>query len=451
MQQFTVARGAVPGRVALTGTSGVALASALNHYLKYDAGVQINVWFTSQTKLADGGGELPLPTTVNITSPYRFQNYLNICAFGYSTAWYSWSRWQEEIDWMALNGVVNPLAMVGQDAVWLDVFTEDFGLSKAELLNDFFAGPTFQPWHWMGNLNGWGGPVDEAFLRQQQNLQHNITSAMVEFGMQPVLPAFAGHVPKGMAAKFPEANITQVAPWHGHFPVGTYFLSPSSSAGSKLFQAIGEKFIQRQATSLGVKEWTGPHYYLADAYNEMPPPTTNTTFLSSVSKSMYDSMASADNQALMVTQGWFLSSVPRLPWGVDQARAFLHGPPQGKLLVLDLNAIENPVWNRTESFYGVPFALCMLHNFGERPGLFGRLPELATAPPAALRDSAPGTMVGTGMTPEGTNTNPIVYDLYSEMFWNGHSAPELDKWGDKLLQTAVRAATDSQIRERTFW
>ena len=66
-----------------------------------------------------------------------------------------------------------------------------FGLSKDLLLSEFFAGPTFQPWHWMGNLNGWGGPVDEAFLRQQQALQKNITSSMVAFGMKPVLPAFA--------------------------------------------------------------------------------------------------------------------------------------------------------------------------------------------------------------------------------------------------------------------
>ena len=115
--------------------------------------------------------------------------------------------------------------------------------------------------------------------------------------------------------------------------MGTYFLSPSTPSGSQLFHAVGEKFIQRQAASLGVAQWNGPHYYLADAYNEMPPPTTNTTFLGSVSKSMYDSMASADSAALMVTQGWFLSAVPRLPWGEDQARAFLHGPPQGRLLV----------------------------------------------------------------------------------------------------------------------
>ena len=91
------------GKVALAGTSGVALASALNHYLKYDAGVQINVWWTKQiASLPDDS--LPTPTPVNSTSPYTFFNYLNICAFGYSTPFYHWERWQDEIDWMALNG-----------------------------------------------------------------------------------------------------------------------------------------------------------------------------------------------------------------------------------------------------------------------------------------------------------------------------------------------------------
>ena len=56
---------------------------------------------------------------------------------------------------MALNGINAPLAMIGQDAVWLDVFVNDFGLDQDELLESFFAAPTYQPWHWMGNLNGY--------------------------------------------------------------------------------------------------------------------------------------------------------------------------------------------------------------------------------------------------------------------------------------------------------
>ena len=32
-------------------------------------------------------------------------------------------------------------------------------------------------------------------------------------------------------------------------------------------------------------------------------------------------MAAVDSDAVMVTQGWFLSGVPRLPWGMAQAQA----------------------------------------------------------------------------------------------------------------------------------
>lgn len=247
-QRFEISQ-PVPGQVRLAGTSGVAVASALNHYLKYDCGVQINVWWTEQTgTLTDAtatAAPLPAPTPIAVTSPYTFQNYLNICAFGYSTPFYTWARWEQEIDWMALNGVVNPLAMVGQDALWLDTFVHDFGLDKDALLSDFFTGAPFSPWHWMGNINGWGGPVDELFLEQQLDLQRNITARMVAYGMQPVLPAFAGHVPQEMRSKYPAANITQNAPWHGHFAEGTFFLSPSSP----LFKQIGGKFLQRQASN----------------------------------------------------------------------------------------------------------------------------------------------------------------------------------------------------------
>lgn len=154
------------GTVGLSGTTGVAVASALNHYLTDVAGGQVNTWFTRQLP-----STLPAPTsTTTVTSPYALSHYLNVCAFGYSTAWWDWSRWETEIDWMALNGVNAPLAMVGQDAIWLDVFVEDFGLDRAELIASFFASPAYQPWHWMGNLNGYRGSpshgTSEAFMRR---------------------------------------------------------------------------------------------------------------------------------------------------------------------------------------------------------------------------------------------------------------------------------------------
>jgi alpha-N-acetylglucosaminidase len=49
----------------------------------------------------------------------------------------------------------------------------------------------------MGNLNGWGGPLPESWHNFTVGLQKQILDQMRGLGMTPVLPAFAGHVPKG--------------------------------------------------------------------------------------------------------------------------------------------------------------------------------------------------------------------------------------------------------------
>lgn len=156
---------------------------------------------------------------------------------------------------MALNGVNAPLAMVGQDAIWLDVFVTDFvragqalshrhsvntkdprwslqppphppqrrgpchvhqcsslelvgskvrpfmlttvrdsddltlqGLEQDELLDNFFASPACQPWHWMGNLNGYRGSpchgTSLGFIQRQLALQKRIVARQVALGTE---------------------------------------------------------------------------------------------------------------------------------------------------------------------------------------------------------------------------------------------------------------------------
>ena len=50
----------------------------------------------------------------------------------------------------------------------------------------------------MGNMEGWGGPLTVNWHNQQVALQHQILQRMRSLGMIPVLPAFAGHVPKAI-------------------------------------------------------------------------------------------------------------------------------------------------------------------------------------------------------------------------------------------------------------
>ena len=65
----------------------------------------------------------------------------------------------------------------------------------------------------MGNMHGWGGPLPQSWHIQQLALQHNILDRMRIFGMTPVLPAFAGHVPDAFRRVFPSSNVTRLDDW----------------------------------------------------------------------------------------------------------------------------------------------------------------------------------------------------------------------------------------------
>lgn len=81
----------------------------------------------------------------------------------------------------------------------------------------------------MGNMHGWGGPLPSTWYKMQLALQHKILTSMRNFGMSPVLPGFAGHVPKGLTRIYPKANVSKLGDW-GNFNATyccTYLLDPS--------------------------------------------------------------------------------------------------------------------------------------------------------------------------------------------------------------------------------
>lgn len=74
----------------------------------------------------------------------RYRHYNNPCVFSYSYAFWTWRRWEREIDLMALMGINMALALEGQEALWWQVYTE-LGLTDEEL-QDHFAGYAFLAW-----------------------------------------------------------------------------------------------------------------------------------------------------------------------------------------------------------------------------------------------------------------------------------------------------------------
>jgi len=401
--------GAMP-KIILRGSNGVSVASALNYYLKNYCHCLIT-W---------NGTNLHLPAVlpmvkgrVHKATPYQYRYYLNYCTFQYSMAWWDWDRWQKEIDWMALNGINMPLALTGEEAIWQEVY-RSMGFTGPEL-DRFYSGPAYFSWLWMGNIDGWGGPLPDHWKESHAALQKKILQAERAFGMTPVLPAFTGHVPPSFKTRFPQAKVKKTN-WDAGFD-DVYILDPSDP----LFEEIGKKFLEVQTREFGTD-----HFYSADTFNENVPPTNDSTFLDGMSKKVFASMAKVDPAAVWVMQGWMFHYNAAY-WQPTQIQALLKAVPDDHMILLDLYSESHPVWNRTQAYYGKPWIWNMLHNFGGNISLWGRMANAAKDPSLALHDPASGRMAGIGLTPEGIEQNPALYHLMLENVWQD-SAVDVASW-----------------------
>ena len=413
------------GKIILRGTTGVAVASALYYYLTEYCHCQIT-WNGTNLNLPD---VLPvLKEKIQKKTPYQYRYYLNYCTFNYSMSWWNWERWQKEIDWMALHGINMPLAITGEEYTWYEVY-KDMGFSDEDL-KDFFCGPSYFSWFWMGNLDSWGGPLPVSWMKSHKTLQEQIVQRERALGMTPVLPAFTGHVPAAFKRKYPNAKLKSTN-WHNGFG-DTYILDSEDP----LFAEIGKRFLQKQTKLFGTN-----HLYSADTFNENEPPSDEPQFLSKLSARIYDGMHQADTAAVWVMQGWLFYS-DRKFWKAPQIEALLNAVPDDKMILLDLAAEIEPVWKRTNAFYGKPWIWNMLNNFGGNVNLFGRMQGVADGPAKALNDSASGRIVGIGLTMEAIEQNPVIYELMMQHTWQTEPV-QLDAWLSKYAQNRYGIKSDN--------
>lgn len=396
-------------KIVVAGSNGVAVASALNYYLKNYAHCDIS-WNGTNLSIPD---PLPvIPARIRQSTPYTYRYYLNYCTFNYTMSWWNWDRWEKEIDWMALNGINMPLALNGQNMIWYRVY-KGLGFTDKDL-QSFFSGPAYFNWFWMGNLDGWGGPLPLSWMKSHEELQKKILTRQRELGMKPILPAFTGHVPPAFKEKFPGAMLKQTK-WSGFPPVS--ILDP----GDSLFIEIGKRFIEEQAKTYGTD-----HFYSSDTFNENKPPTNDSTYLNDMSYKVYQAMAAGDPEAKWIMQGWlfhFQSSF----WKPTQIKALLNAVPNDKMIILDLWSENNPVWNKTDAYYGKQWIWCMLHNFGGNISMYGRMDEVAGTPASLLGQPQAGQLRGIGLTPEAIEQNPVMYALMLENVWRDKPI-DLNNW-----------------------
>lgn len=386
------------GKVVLRGNRPISIASALNWYLKYYCKCQVS-WNNFTVRMPE---KLPEVTPkVRRESPYKERSYMNYCTFSYSAAFWDWERWEKEIDWMALHGITMPLAVVGQEAVWQCTLRQ-YGMSD-EQIRTFLAGPAFQAWQWMTNIEQWGGPLPQHWIDRNIELGKKILKRERELGMTPVLQGFTGYIPLKLKEIYPDADI-QVKPyWLRYFPPGTAQLDPLDP----LFKEMGTTFLNEQQKLFGTN-----HLYAADPFHEGQPPKPGKEYLAKVGKAIYDVTAGVDNEAVIVMQSWSFRA--------DIAYSI----PASKLLVFDLNSSKS---KQFDYFKGREWHGGVIHNFGGTVAMGGNLQALLDRLCYEDKDTTYKNLTGFGLFPEAIENNPVVYELATELAWYT-TRPDLQSW-----------------------
>lgn len=382
-------------KVVVRGNNYVSIATGINWYLKYYAGIHLS-WNGMQAKLPAQLPEVKQKERHETPMPYRYD--LNYCTYSYSMAFWDWERWEKEIDWMALHGVNVPLAITGMETVWYNVLKQ-LGYTTEEI-NRFVAGPGFLAWWHMNNLEGWGGPNPDSWYKQQVNLQHKILKRMKEFGIEPVFPGYAGMLPADAADKL-GLNVKDPGTWCGFRRPA--FLQPTDPA----FERIAGLYYSEMERLYGKAR-----FYSMDPFHEGG--KTDGVDLKATGKAILKAMKQANPEAVWVIQAWQANPRP----------AMVDSLPAGDMLVLDLSSENRPMWGdpdspwyREKGYKQHDWLYCMLLNYGGNIGMYGRMDRVINGFFAARRHPNGKTLKGVGITMEGIENNPVMYELLLELPW----------------------------------
>lgn len=388
------------GKVYISANCCVSACNGIYNYLKTYCGVQYS-WC--------GNNKINIKTPVmfegelykEIKQKYRV--YMNYCTLDYTMCWWDFDRWEKEIDFMAMNGINMPLAVIGTEAVWYETLLE-FRFSDSEAL-DTISGPASWAWQLMTNIEGNLPPSDKKYVYERLELGKKILKRYNEFGMYPIQQGFSGHVPKLLKEKYPNAKILEKPSWC-MFPKAAQ-LDPLDP----LFKEFGTVYLNR------LKELMGCYHFIAcDPFHEGTPPKKGRRYLKMVGKAINKLYEDFDKESVWVMQGW------------SMRKHIVRAVPKERLLILDINSLRTKQFH---NLWGYSVVSGMLHNFGGKNAMQGKLKTHCHSLYKELKDRG-ANVIGTGMFMEGTEQNPVIYDLQFQMLTEDNDV-DCEKWLDNYI------------------
>ena len=399
------------GKVHIGANSGLSLAVGLNHYYKNYAGVHIS---EQERQTVMPASIVEVEGTVRQETPMEIRYANNYCTLDYTFAFFGEEEFQKEYDWMALNGINLVLDLAGQEAVWIK-FLQNFGYSVDDG-KDWLCGPSYYAWQFMDNMENYGGPISDDWVRGRLEMARKNQRWKRSLGMQTVMQGYAGMVPENFNDFQPDVTILEQGTWGG------VTRPPMIRTDSELFDEYSRLFFAAQEWALGDTS----DYYGVDPFHEggiRPKDLTDDT----ISAEVMNSLLEYNPDAVWVVQHWQSNPTKLLLEGMGENR-------KDHCLILDLDSHSAAAWNRTsygsttlsaKEFEGTDWVWCTLINFGGNSSMHGNLQKMADDIWYARQNAQ--FMKGVGCISEGSYDNPVLYDLLFDCIWSDEKV-DVSQW-----------------------
>lgn len=408
------------GKLVLKANSVPAAGMGLNHYLEN----YCNRFYSLTGSNLSPIENLPeILQPVRKVSPFKYRYFLNYCTHNYSYAFWDWDEWEKELDWMVLNGINLSLAITGTEEIWYNTLLK-LGYTSDEAL-EYLAGPAFNGFMLMGNLESWGGKISLELVKKRTATQKKILKRMKELGNEALNQAFFGLVPSSLKKKYPTANIIDQGVWEGGF-VRPAFLQPDDP----FFDRVADIYYTEMKKLYGEFKFLGGEPFHEGGNREginIPKAT----------RKVQDVMRKYNRDATWVLQAW----------QVNPTDEFLQNLIKENTLILDLRGENMSVWEDRKGFNSFPWVWCIVSNFGEKNGLYGMMERISSEPFRALNSEYGKTMSGIGSMPEGRLNNPVLFDMLYKIAWD-KEATDMQEW--LTLYSKYRYGKSSSDMEKVW-
>lgn len=435
------------GKPVLRGNNAIALTTAFNYYLKY---------FLYQEYPYIGQFEIKIPASLpEVTEkirhvfPFKHRHYFNEWVdWRYFAFMYDIPMWQRRLDWFAMNGINIFQMGLAEHNIWINA-ADELGFSEDALaeLRKSSRGDS----QYFATYN-----ISPQATKKAGDIAQAIADMAFKLGMEMEVFPFVGQVPFAFPAQREEFYV-------GTNPAAFIHIKQPGSVFNDVLAYPAKRWMNLPQ-GLFISPYVGPgHEAYADKMNAVFEKVSDIYWRSVQEFYRFDAWGFTPNYALrtmMAEQGFIVTGEafprhiltriqdemlkvnPDMVWLQDAWRyqdwiAEYIDPKRS--IILDLAANNRPRWAVFER-QKVPWIWCKTWNFGGNSGIDSGLGRMVFDIQEARRNAH--YMTGIGATPEGSDTNPVLYELFGEMTWrdlsNIQTRQEAEEWVSRWLQLYTR-------------